>query len=340
MEQLLKELCCAMGVNGTDDAANVLREKLAAYVPTVHTDALGSVWGIRPAAVPDAPTLLLEAHMDEIGLIVTDITEKGFLRVSSCGGVDERVLATQRVCVLCDPPISGVFCSTPPHLSSGEEKLLTAEERGIDVGLTAEEVKARIPVGTRVAFAPRFDHLLGDRVCSKALDDRAGCAAILKTLALLEGKSLPVHVAVLFCTQEELGIRASAPAAFRLQPDAAIAVDVSFAHAPDTARHECGVLGEGVMLGISPILDEAMTTQLRELATEHEIPLQFEVMSGKTGTDADKISLARDGVPTALLSIPLRYMHTPNEVASLGDIEAVAALMAAFAEEGEVRAHA
>lgn len=340
MEQLLKELCLAMGVGGTDGAAKLLAEKLADYVPTVHTDALGSVWGIHPAADFKAPTLLLEAHLDEIGLIVTGITDKGFLRVSACGGVDTRVLATQRVRVLCDPPISGVFCSTPPHLSSGDEKLLTAEERGIDVGLPVEEVKARIPVGTRVAFAPRFDRLLGDRVCSKALDDRAGCAAILRALELLKGKSLPCHVAVLFCTQEELGIRAARPATFRLQPDAAIAVDVSFARTPDAAGCKCGELGGGVMLGISPILDSEMTEQLRALARKYEIPMQLEVMSGKTGTDADGISLAREGVPTTLLSIPLRYMHTPNEVAALSDIEAVAALMAAFAEEGEVRKNA
>ena len=337
MEQLLRELCLAMGVNGTDGAAKLLAKKLEAYVPKVQTDALGSVWGVRPAAYPEAPILLLEAHLDEIGLIVTGITDNGFLRVSACGGVDTRVLATQRVRVLCDPPINGVFCSTPPHLSNDDEKLLTPEERGIDVGLPVEEVKARIPIGTRVAFAPHFDHLLGDRVCAKALDDRAGCAAILRTLELLKDKPLPYHVAVLFCTQEELGIRASAPAAFRLQPDAAIAVDVSFAYTPDADRQKCGVLGDGVMLGVSPILDNDMTEQLRELAGQHQIPMQLEVMGGKTGTDADKISLAREGVPTALLSIPLRYMHTPNEVASLADIEAVAALMAAFAEEGKVR---
>ena len=173
MERLLQELCEAAGVNGVGDIARVIAEKLAAYVPEVHTDRLGNVWGVRPAACDDAPTLLLEAHMDEIGFIVTEVTPSGFLRVSPCGGTDARTLAAQNVTVLCEPPLGGVFCSTPPHLAGGEKGLLSAEERGIDIGLPADEVKARVPVGTRVMFAPHFDRLLGDRVCSKALDDRA-----------------------------------------------------------------------------------------------------------------------------------------------------------------------
>ncbi len=340
MEQLLRELCAIPGVNGVPVAAQLLAEKLAAYVSVVHTDRLGSVWGVLSAACENAPTLLLEAHVDEIGFIVTDVTADGFLRVSSCGGIDERTLAATPVVVLCEPPISGVFCSTPPHLSGDSDVLLKTEERGIDVGLTAEEAKARIPVGTRVMFVPRFDRLLGDRVCSKALDDRAGCAAILRALELLQNKSLPWNVAVLFCTQEELGTRSAGTAAFGIQPEAAIVVDVSFAHTPDADRAECGMLGDGVMLGISPILDYGMTEQLRALAEERGIPFQYEVMGGTTGTDADKITVAREGIPSALLSIPLRYMHTPAEVASLKDIEAVAALIAAFAEAGEVRCDA
>ncbi len=336
MERLLQELCEAAGVNGVGDVTRVIAEKLAVYVSEVHTDRLGNVWGVRPAVCDDAPTLLLEAHMDEIGFIVTEVTPSGFLRVSPCGGTDARTLAAQNVTVLCEPPLSGVFCSTPPHLAGGDKGLLSTEERGIDVGLPADEVKARVPVGTRVMFAPHFDRLLGDRVCSKALDDRAGCAALLRTLELLEGKELPCRLVVLFSVQEELGTRGAAPAAFGIQPDAAIAVDVSFAHTPDADRHACGVLGGGVMLGISPILDGTMTERLRELSTERSIPLQFEVMGGTTGTDADKLTLVREGIPTALLSIPLRYMHTPNEVASLGDIEAVASLMAAFAQAEEV----
>lgn len=340
MKQLLKELCAAPGVNGVSQVAQVVKTHLEAYVSTVHTDALGNVWGTVPAADPQAPTLLLEAHMDEIGFVVTGITDDGFLRVASCGGIDERTLAAAQVTVLCEPPITGVFCSTPPHLSGTESTLPTGEQRGIDIGLPADEAKQRVPIGTRAVFAPRFESLLGDRVSSKALDNRAGCAAVLRALELLRGKALPWNVTALFCTQEEVGTRSAGPAAFGLQPQAAIAVDVSFAFTPDANRAECGVLGSGAMLGVSPVLNASLTEQLHRQAVARAIPFQWEVMGGTTGTDADKISVARGGVPTALLSIPLRYMHTPVEVISLADVESVAGLMAAFAEEGTVPNHA
>lgn len=340
MKQLLEKLCMAAGVNGVGDVADVIAEELKNYVSEVHRDNLGNVWGVRPAACENAPVLLLEAHMDEIGFVVTDVTDNGFLRVAPCGGVDERLLAAQPVTVLTTPPINGVFCSTPPHLSALNEKTPSAVERGIDIGMSASEAKAAVPVGTRVMFAPRFDSMLGDRVCAKALDNRAGCATLLYALELLKELALPCTVVTLFATQEELGTRGAAPAAYAVNPDAAIVVDVSFAHTPDANAAECGKLGEGPMLGVSPFLDYAMTEQLRELAGKRNIAIQNEVMGGTTGTDADKIGVVREGIPAALLSIPLRYMHTPSEVASLCDIENVAKLMCEFAKYGEVQTHA
>lgn len=340
MQELLKALCEAAGVNGVSQVGALVAERLSEYVPQVHTDRLGNVWGVVPATIDEAPTLLLEAHLDEIGFVVTGVTDDGFLRVSSCGGIDERTLAAAEVVVLCEPPLPGVFCSTPPHLAGEGNKLLITEERGIDVGLPAELVRERVPVGTRAVFAPHFDRLLGDRVCAKALDDRAGVAAIFRALELVRNSERACRVAVLFSVQEEVGTRGVAPATFAIHPDAAIATDVSFAHTPDADPAQCGILGGGVMLGISPVLDANLTNQLRRLAEKEEISLQYEVMGGSTGTDADKISVVREGVPTALLSIPLRYMHTPTEVVDLKDIEAVARLMAAQIREGTVRTDA
>ena len=139
---------------------------------------------------------------------------------------------------------------------------------------------------------------------------------------------------------EELGMRGSKTAAYGINPDAAVVVDVSFAHTPDADKSSCGTLGGGVMLGISPILDMTLTQSLRAVAEKAVIPLQCEVMGGTTGTDADVVSITAKGVPTALLSIPLRYMHTPAEVVSLRDIQAVGDLIAALVLEGEVSCHA
>ncbi len=338
MQELLRALCDSAGVNGVPQTTQLLAEKLSALVPEVHTDALGNVWGMLPAANPEAPTLLLEAHHDEIGFVVTDVTNDGFLRVAACGGVDERTLSGAKVVVLTEPPLNGVFCSVPPHLAGEDKETVAVDKRAVDVSLNGKDAKKRVPLGTRVMFAPRFDRLLGDRVCSKALDNRAGCAAVLHALALLQGKSLPWNVAALFCSQEEVGTRGAMPATTAIRPNAAIVTDVSFAHTPDANRRDCGVLGGGAMLGISTVLNESMTEQLRVFAERDGIAIQYEPMASTTGTDADKITITAEGVPTALLSIPLRYMHTPVEVASLGDIETVARLMAAFAECGEVPA--
>lgn len=336
LKTMLRDLCLASGVNGCREATDVAARLLSDFTTDIHRDRLGNVWGILCADTPNAPTLLLEAHIDEIGFTVTHIDERGFLRVAPCGGVDNRALSAAPVTVLTEPPRNGVFCAVPIHLSKDDAPLPEIAERGIDVGLSAEEAKARIPLGTRAVFAAHFEELLNERVCAKALDDRAGVASIVYALSLLKGKTLPVNVVVAFCVQEELGLRGAKTAAYGIYPDAAIVVDVSFAHTPDADKVSCGTLGCGVMLGISPTLDVAMTDSLRELAQKQELSFQCEVMGSTTGTDADAVSITADGIPTALLSIPLRYMHTPAEVISLRDVESVSRLIAAFVAEGEV----
>lgn len=340
LKTVLKDLCMANGVNGICDASKVAVQYLSAYTDDIRIDALGNVLGFLSTEKNDAPTVLLEAHIDEIGFIVSHIDEQGFVHLSACGGIDNRTVGAAEVVLLTQPPLHGVFCSTPPHLAKAEEPLPELADRGVDVGLTYEEACEKIPLGTRAVFRPHFDELLGDRICSKALDDRAGVAAVLGTLDAVKGNTLPVNVAVSFCVQEELGTRGAGPAAFQIKPDAALAVDVSFAHTPDADKSQCGALDKGVMLGVSPTLNRQMSSTLYALAEEHTIPVQHEIMGATTGTDADRIGITGEGIPCALLSIPLRYMHTPVEVVSLGDIEAVSRLMAAFILQGEVPAHA
>ncbi len=330
----LRRLCLAAGVGGQKDIEETAVALLTPMVDTVSTDTMGNVLGIRRSTVEGAPTVLLEAHMDEVGFLVTHIDEKGFLHVAAAGHADERVLDAQPITVYCDEPCAGVFCSVTPHLAK-EDTPPELSARGVDIGLCAEEARRRIPLGTRVGFAPQFSSINENVVCSKALDDRAGMAAILHCLRLLPD-SLPVHVAVAFCVQEELGCRGCLPAVRQLQPTQALVTDVSFAHTPDADVYQCGQLGKGVMLGISPVLDAHMERKLFSLAQQKEIPYQTEVMAGTTGTDADMISKAQCGIPTALLSIPLRFMHTPTEMVDVCDVAAVGELMAAYLTEGGV----
>lgn len=329
----LSRLCSAAGVAGMQEVVEVATALLEPLVDEIATDAMGNVLAIRRSKTPDAPTIMLEAHLDEIGFLVTHIDDKGFVYVTGAGGIDGRVLTAQEVLVFGDEVYRGVFCSTPPHLSGKDGELPELSKRGIDVCLSADEAKAHIPLGSRVMFAPAFCELNEYIVSSKALDDRAGMAAILYCLRQLDD-TCPMNVAVAFCVQEELGCRGSDPAARKIQPDCAIVTDVSFALTPDADPNKCGKLGSGAMIGVSPILNDKMTDTLLKLAKKDEIPYQYEIMGGGTGTDADHISGCLYGIPTALLSIPQRYMHTPVEVVDLRDVMAAGDLMAAYIRKG------
>ena len=329
----LSLLCSAAGVAGMQEVVQVATDLLNPLVDEVFTDAMGNVLGIRHSKKENAPTIMLEAHLDEIGFLVTHIDGDGFVYVAGAGGIDGRVLTAQEVLVYGDEIYRGVFCSTPPHLSGKDGELPELSKRGIDVGMSGEEAKKHIPLGSRGMFAPSYCELNENVVSSKALDDRAGMAAILHCFRKLD-ESCPMNVAVAFCVQEELGCRGSDPAARRLQPDCAIVTDVSFALTPDANPNKCGKMGKGVMIGISPILDSAMSDTLQELAKENEIPYQYEIMGGVTGTDADHISNCLYGIPTALMSIPQKYMHTTVEVVDLRDVASVGDLMAAYINKG------
>lgn len=335
MTEILQRLCCASGVGGQREIADVAVEYLRAYTNDITIDHSGNVIATLHAASEPAPTVVLEAHMDEIGFIVTAVDDRGFIAVSPCGGVDCRVIESARVVVWGEQPYHGVVCTVPPHLQKDAvSKAVEADAVWIDIGLCADVAKATVPVGSRVSFAPNFRRLNDTVVTSKALDNRAGMAAVFYALSLLKDKPPVCTVKVVFAVSEELGCRGAAPAAFATAGDAVVVTDVSFAYTPDTKKEQCGVMGKGAMLGISPTLSDACTRLVRDVAQRHNIMLQTEVMGGKTGTDADVISVVRDGIPTTLLSIPLRYMHTPVEMVDTRDICAVGACMAAFIEEG------
>ncbi len=327
----LKKLCCACGVAGQKEIAETAMEMLRPLTDSCALDAMGNVLAIRKGTDPHGKTVLLEAHLDEIGFFVTDIDDLGFVHVTAAGGIDSRVLAAQAVMVHGKEVYYGIFCSVPPHLIKNDSVLPSLEDMGIDVGMTAEKARACIPLGSCVSFAPAFEAMGDTTVSAKALDDRAGVAAILHCLRKLPSSKATVAIAL--STQEELGCRGAGVAARQLCPDMALVTDVSFACANGENPRQCGKLGEGPMVGISPILQDNITDKLLHLAADNTIPVQFEVMGGSTGTDADTISKELTGIPTGLLSIPLRYMHTPVEMADLRDVAAVGELMAAFIRE-------
>lgn len=329
LKALVLELAGANGTSGDEtEAAELALRKLEKYMPA-HIDALGNVCGSTQG---EGTHILLEAHIDRIGLAVTAVDDSGFIKIARIGGMDARVLAAEQVTVWADEPLFGVVISTPPHLSSDDDRTKAKDFDclAIDVGLPAHEVRKKVRPGMRVTVNSTPKELLNSRVSCAALDDRAGVAAVLHCLELLENKNHGCRISVLFSVQEENSGGGAATGGFALSPDEAISVDVSFAMAPGLKKEKCGELGKGVMIGFSPVLDYSFSRTLERLARENGISYSCEVMSGNTGTNADDIQRSGRGVKTGLLSIPQRNMHTAVEIVDVNDIEAVAELMAAY----------
>ncbi|MCL2401903.1 MAG: M42 family peptidase [Oscillospiraceae bacterium] len=328
---MLIELCAIPGPSGFEQpAAARCRELLAPYMTDTWIDVLGNVIGVRRCGKDNAPTLLLDAHIDEIGLIITGV-EEGFLRFHALGGLDARTLSAAEVRILADPPLYGVICAMPPHVLKKEDtdKALKIEDLFIDIGLNQAQAETAVPLGTAGVMyngVRRFgEHLL----CGKALDDRAGFAAILRTLALLKDTALDVDLYVMGSAQEEVGVRGAASGAFAIDPDYCIVVDVSHAKTPDSKPHEAReTLDGGVIISRGPNMNRAFTETAVTLAKANDIPYQIAVEpGGNSGTNARAIQISRNGVATALLGLPMKYMHTPYEVCATDDIESTARLM-------------
>lgn len=338
VKEKLFKLSTAIGVAGDEfSASNIACEMLKKYAPDANVDHFGNVIGNIGEREEGKPHILLDAHIDEIGLIVTYITDEGFLKVANCGGVDRRVLLAQQVTIFGKEEIKGIITSTPPHLEEDDKKVPKMEDVFVDIGMSKEQAESIISLGDRAVIDANACELLNGRVTSKAIDDRSGVVAILYALEKIKGKELPYSISVLFSAQEETGERGAKTAAFKINPDLAIAVDVSFALTSDDSEHKCGKMGKGVMIGVAPSLNKDLSNQLISIAKEKKVPYQIEVMDGTTGTNADVIGVTRGGVKTVTLSIPLKYMHTPVEVVEIKDIENTGKLIAKFLTNGGVK---
>ena len=332
IKQTLRTLTEKTGVSGDEFAASrTALELLKKYAPDAETDAFGNVTALIKCADENAKTLMLDAHIDQIGMIVTYIDDRGFVKAGACGGLDMRTMPAQTVVIHGREEVLGVISTLPPHVSSDHSKVPEVGELCIDIGMTKEQAEEVISLGDRISVKSAFRQLSEEVVSAPAIDDRSGVCAILAALEMLKSRRLRYNLAVCFSAQEETGERGVKQAAFRLAPDEAIAVDVSFGRTPDSAAHETAELGSGVMIGASAVLSREMTGSLKALAECSGIPYTVEVMPSSTGTNADAVAVSRGGVKCCTLSIPLRYMHTPVETVDIRDIEATARLICEYA---------
>lgn len=333
-KQMLLEFSALTGVSGTENEAARYGAKLLESYGNVRVSPLGSVICTVREPCDNEIHVMLDAHIDEIGMSVSYIEEKGFLRVGETSSVDNRALLASPVTIHAQSgPVAGVICSVPPHLSKSGEKNKKTGEIYIDIGAgNRAEAENLVALGDRATIKSYPRELLNGLVSGKALDDRAGCAALVKTLEYLglDDAPLTCGLTVVFSSMEEVGGQGAKTAAFEVNPTHAVAVDVSYAHTPQSAKEKCGEMRKGPMIGFAPILNADMSKQLINLAKNNGIPCQTEVMSGRTGTNADVIAVSRAGVKTACVSIPQKYMHTPIETVAVEDVENTARLLAAF----------
>jgi len=341
LKHLLKTLSNSLGPSGMEDEVRELIVKeVGDYVDKLEIDALGNLIGVKRGN-DEGPKIMIAAHMDEVGLIITHIGKDGFLKFTKVGGISERYLSAQRVVIKTrNGKVVGVIGSKPVHLLKPEEaqKVTPLEELFIDVGASGDEEvrKMGIRVGDRAVIDRDFKELNEYVVTGKALDDRVGCAVLIETLKLLRDSEHGATLYAVATTQEEVGLRGAKVAAFKLKPDLGIAVDVTVANDVVGVAEGAKVtkLGKGPAIKVMDsglIVSPRLQEYLVSLAESEGIPYQLEVLS-KGSTDAAAIQLTREGVITGGISIPTRYLHTPIETLNLKDAAYASILLSKLVE--------
>lgn len=279
-------------------------------------------------------SIMLMAHADEVFLMITDISENGFLKFKT-NGIDAKTLVSQEVIVHGKKDILGIIGIKPPHLMNEEDrkKAITAEDLLIDTGLSKEKLKSIVNIGDYVTLKRNFYELLNSNVTCKSIDDRAGIAAMYVCAKELESINHDLDVYFVSSCQEEVGHRGAKVGSYEINPTMAIAIDVTFDGGTLGDSDRENKLGGGPVICIGPNIHPKFRKRLMNIGKEYNIPYQVEVEPGNTGTDAWDIQVSREGIPTLLISIPIKYMHTSVEMVNMEDIKNTGRIMAKFIEK-------
>jgi len=338
----LKKLLDAPSPSGYEQPAQrVFREYVAPFCDEVTTDVMGNVLARIAGKGKNLSRVMIVGHTDEIGLQVKYLDDKGFVYFAAVGGVDAHLTPGKRVMIhTSGGPLPGVIGKKPIHLmdTKDRETVVKLESQYIDIGARdKKEAEKLVRVGDAVTFESAFTRLAGDRVSSRGFDDKAGCFVVAEVLRLIKssGKNLHVDLYGVSSVQEEIGLRGGTTSCYSIKPDVGICVEVDFAtDQPDVEKKHNGevALGKGPILARGANINPALFELLSSTAASSKIAVQFTATPRATGTDANVMQISRGGVATALVKIPLRYMHTPVETVSLADLENAARLVAAVLE--------
>ncbi|HHY32603.1 MAG TPA: M42 family metallopeptidase [Firmicutes bacterium] len=334
LADFLAGLVSEAGVSGHErEVAEVAKAQMSGLFDEARHDALGNLILLkRGMGRAPHPRVMLAAHMDEIGLMVTKIEEEGCLRVTEVGGIDRRILPGLEVVVHGRRDLPGVVGAKPPHVQEPDErkKSVKWEDLFIDVALTADEARELVQVGDTATFATHPSRLKGQLMAGKAMDDRAGVAVMFECLKVLADARHHADVYCVATVQEEVGLRGAITSTYGIVPDIGIAVDVGHGDMLGVPEYDTLTLGKGPAIAFGPQVHPAVFARLKEIADDLDIGVQVEPSPYPGGTDAFAIQVTRGGIPSALISIPLRYMHTAVETVSLADIKKAGRLLAEF----------
>lgn len=334
LKNYLFELCSETAPSGKEDLLLSLERLVRPYVDECYRDNAGNLIAVKRSKFPGAKKLMLDAHADEVGLVVKGIDDNGFIHFANHTGIDSRILPASTVTVIGKTSLTGVVATLPPHLlkDADTKKVIKTDEMVIDIGFDANKARELVRVGDFIALRSGCADLKNNLVMGKSFDNRASVAVLVNLLSRMSSIRSRFDVYAVFSAAEEFGGYGASTAAFNIAPDRAIVLDTTFAVSPYTSKSKGKELSGGAAIGIAPVLDTHMTETLISIARTHALPYQTEVMGGRTGTNADNIVVTREGVPTALLSLPLRYMHSAGEIVSLNDMNTLCHILSNYLE--------
>jgi putative aminopeptidase FrvX len=333
LKTFLKSLISVPGLTGYETPVrHLIDETWRPLTDEIHISRLGSLHALRRGVASEPrPSILVATHMDAIGLMVSGIVD-GFLRVTEVGGIDVRVLPGQLVAVHGRQELPGIVVQPPSHLLPPEfgDRPVPLDYLLVDVGLPPRQVERQVRIGDMISFAQPPVEMGESLIAGHSMDNRASVVALTHCLQVLQGRQLNWDLWAVATVQEEETLGGAATSAYQLRPSLAIAVDVTFASGPGSPNHSTFPLGKGITLGWGPNVHPGLYRSFVKVAERLEIPYKLEPMPHYSGTDGMALQVAAEGIPTMVVGIPLRYMHTPVEIVSMKDIERAGRLLAEF----------
>ncbi|HEY9061774.1 MAG TPA: M42 family peptidase [Pseudobacteroides sp.] len=332
-KDILKELVSITAVSGFEQAsAERIKGIMEGKCDEASIDSFFNVIGIRRGTGDNPKKIIITAHYDEIGFLVKSIDDKGFIKLTNMGGIDPKLLLAQEVVIHGKKDIVGIIGAKPPHLLKPEEakKAVKLEDLSVDTGLGKEELRKIVSIGDTATLMVPLLELEGNKISSKSLDNRSGVAAMIGIMNEISGIKLKNDVFFVATTQEEVGLRGVQVSSYAIAPDAAVVIDACHGDMPECPKESIYPLGKGPAIGLGPNLHRILTGKLFKIAKDNDIPHQTDIEPDNTGTEAWALQVSRSGIPTVLVSIPLRYMHTGTETLSISDVENTVKLVKAF----------